>query len=63
MKKLIILLLLTTSSIFSQGWNDVILTSIPFDLSTGSEMDQCTNKNGIHILIDQEEYSGASLKY
>ena len=63
MKSFIVIFLIITASLFAQGWNDVVeVTDIPFHPSSGSEIDQCANKDGIHILVDQG-YPGNFLKY
>jgi hypothetical protein len=38
-KKFIILFLIMTASLFSQGWNTVVQTTIPFNETTGSSID------------------------
>lgn len=54
--KLIIIFLVMTASLFSQSWNDVVQTTIPFDNLVG--LDLATNKDGIHILVNNHHASG-----
>lgn len=60
-KKLAILFLLMTTSLFSQGWNSIIQTTIPF--SSYSKLDLCTNTNGNNVLITYRNYPTYYLKY
>ena len=50
MKKLIILFVIMTASLFSQGWNNVVQTSIPVDFPEG--LDLYSNKDGNHVLVN-----------
>lgn len=61
MKKKLILLLLLTTSLFSQGWNNVVTTSVPY--SSGSKLDLFTNKDGNHLLVRYSNYPTYYLKY
>lgn len=56
MKKLVVLFVIMTASLFSQGWNDVVQTTIPFDNLVG--LDLVTNKDGNHILVNNHHVSG-----
>jgi len=60
MKKLFFLILLLTSIIYSQGWNNTVTTSI--EVSNPITMDLFTNKDGNHLII-QNGYSNYYLKY
>lgn len=57
MKKHIILFVFLSISLFSQGWNDVVQTTIPFNDLVG--LDLVTNKDGNHIIVKNEN----SIKY
>lgn len=61
MKKFIVLLVIMTASVFSQGWNTVVQTTIPF--SSASKVDLTTNKDGIHILVTYAAYPTYYLRY
>lgn len=54
-KKLIVLFFIMTASLFSQSWNDVVPTTIPFDNLVG--LDLCSNKDGSHILVNNHTMS------
>src|SRR5690606_30221379 len=51
MKKLIVLFVIITGSLFSQNWNNVVQTNIPFSWTSTSSIDLVTNKEGNHILV------------
>src|SRR5690606_13281091 len=51
MKKLIVLFVIITGSLFSQNWNNVVQTNIPFSWTSTSSIDLVTNKDGNHILV------------
>lgn len=61
MKKLIILFVIMTAALFSQGWNDVVPTTIPFSLE--SQVDLATNRDGNHILVTYRNYPTYYLRY
>ena len=46
-----------TASLFSQGWNDVVPTTIPFDNLVG--LDLCSNKDGNHVLVNNHHASSS----
>ena len=56
MKKLVVLFVIMTASLFSQSWNNVVQTTIPFDNLVG--LDLVTNKDGNHILVNNHHVSG-----
>jgi hypothetical protein len=56
MKKFIVFFVIMTASLFSQGWNNVVQTAIPFDNLVG--LDLFTNKDGNHILVTNLHVSG-----
>ena len=62
MKKIMQLLLIIILPLFSQEWNSVIPTDIPYINATGAAINQCANKDGIHILVTQT-YPSYYLKY
>ncbi len=61
MKKFIVLLLIMTAPLFSQGWNSVVQTTIPF--TTNSRVDLATNRDGNHILVNFSSYPTYYLRY
>ncbi|AFH48081.1 Hypothetical protein IALB_0369 [Ignavibacterium album JCM 16511] len=61
MKKVIILFVIMTTSVFSQGWNNVVQTTIPF--TSASKVDLVTNKDGNHILVTYADYPTYYLRY
>ncbi|NWG28071.1 MAG: hypothetical protein HXY48_05990 [Ignavibacteriaceae bacterium] len=61
MKKFIVLLVIMTASVFSQGWNTVVQTTIPF--STASKVDLTTNRDGNHILVTYAAHPTYYLRY
>ena len=61
MKKFIVLLVIMTASVFSQGWNTVVQTTIPF--SSASQVDLTTNRDGNHILVTYAAHPTYYLRY
>lgn len=51
-----VLFVIMTASLFSQSWNNVVQTTIPFDNLVG--LDLVTNKDGNHILVNNHHVSG-----
>ncbi|GMU95009.1 T9SS type A sorting domain-containing protein [Ignavibacterium album] len=61
MKKFIVLFVIMTASVFSQSWNTVVQTTIPF--SSASKVDLTTNRDGNHILVTYADYPTYYLRY
>jgi hypothetical protein len=61
MKTFIALLVIMTASVFSQGWNTVVQTTIPF--SSASKVDLTTNRDGNHILLTYAAHPTYYLRY
>lgn len=61
MRKFLVLFVIMTASLFSQGWNNVVQTTIPF--AWNSYVDLTTNKDGNHILVTYRSYPTYNLKY
>lgn len=60
MKKFIFFFLILASTLFSQNWNNVVQTSIPYnDFGIETGIDQFANRDGINVLVDYYSY----LKY
>jgi hypothetical protein len=55
-KKIILLLAIFYSLTFSQQWNDLKQTTIPFNSGTVSKIDMFSNKDGNHILVRYYQY-------
>ncbi len=51
-----IILLITFTNLFPQGWNAIVETTIPFYPGTASKVDMFTNKDGIHIVVRYYQY-------
>ncbi len=62
MKNLIVLFLILSASLFPQGWNNYVQTSIPYSFHYQGGIDQFTNKNGINLLVNSG-YPLENLKY
>jgi len=61
MKKFMVLFVIMTVTIFSQSWNTVVQTTIPF--STASKVDLTTNRDGNHILVTYAAHPTYYLRY
>ena len=61
MKKFIVLLVIMTTTVFSQGWNTVVQTTIPF--SSASKVDLTTKRDGNHILVTYAAHPTYYLRY
>lgn len=59
-KKILVLFLIMTAYLFSQGWNNTVTTSI--EVPNLITMDLYTNKDGNHIIV-QNGYPNYYLKY